>query len=179
MLCRAGLRQSTPRCSCWQRAFLWALRLRQRCSPRWPPCVKSRRLLCCRARRRPASAFCSNVFVRCGVACRSAGRLLRATSSVISAVSSWRLLALQAARGFCSPVLACKTPSTISSTSSMANCTTTTPSCAWIPMLPMPKRMLWPNALKPTPKVQKHGCLPRIKSCAPRVHRMKSTNASS
>ena len=179
MLCRAGLRQSTPRCSCWRRAFPWASRLRQRCSPQWPPCAKSQRLLCCRARRRPASAFCSNVFVRCGAACRSAGRLLRATSFAISAVSSWRLLALQAAQGFCSPVLVCKTPSTISSTSSMASCTTTTPSCAWIPMLPMPKRMPWQNASRPTPKVRRHGCLPRIKLYALRARRMISTNASS
>ena len=179
MLCRAGLRPSTPRCSCWQRAFLWASRLRQRCSPRWPPCAKSRRPLCCRVRRRPASAFCSNAFVRCGAVCRSAGRSPRATSSAISAVSSWRLSALRAAQGFCSLALVCKTPSTISSTSSMASCTTTTPLCAWIPMLPMLKRMPWPNASRPTLKARRHGCLPRIKSCVPRARRMKSTNASS
>ena len=112
-------------------------------------------------------------------ACRSVGRLLRATSSAISAVSSWRLLALQVARVFCSPVLACKTPSTTSSTSSMASCTTTTPSCAWIPMLPMPKRMPWQNAPRPTPKVRRHGCLPRTKLCALRARRMISTNVSS
>ena len=87
-------------------------------------------------------------------------------------------MALQAARGFCSLALACNAINDIID-KQYGELYHYNAIVRMDPDVADAEKNAVAKRVEATPKVQKHGCLPRTKLCALRARRMKSTNASS